>query len=89
MSVLRADLGVVGSSGVSSLLQHVFGWASVAAGAGVAIAGIVWLFSWWRTRFSPWTIDYVDDQLAGSLGTAVVIPVGVDTDAWVRMGAEV
>lgn len=89
MIVLGVDLDIIGSSGVSSSLQHVFGWASFAAGVGVVTAGFVWLAGWWRTRFAPWAIDYVDDKLAESLGTAVAIPVGVEADAWVRIRLKV
>ena len=65
-----------------------FGWASFAAGAGVVAAGLGG-YGRWRTYFSPWTIEYVDHELAETLGTAVAIPIGVAADAWVRIRLQV
>jgi len=65
--------------------QYAFGGAAVLSAVAIVIALATWLFAWVRSHYFAWRIDFVDANLAGSLGERERIDVGTATDVRVRI----
>jgi hypothetical protein len=65
--------------------QYVFGGAAILSAVAIVAALATWLFAWFRSHYFAWHIDFVDANLAGSLGERERIDVGTATDVRVRI----
>ena len=69
----------------SAWFQDIGIWAAIIAALGVIVGAIGWLVSSARSRWRAWSIDYVDANLAGSLGKMLQIPAGATTVVRIRI----